>query len=79
MLKARVIIKKIIFLCEKELVLRIIVWYEEWDIQMFFLFYQIVKEKEKTRSKVGKPPELQQANKHKENLVNETIYAKNPC
>lgn len=26
-----------------------------------------------------RPPALQQPNKQKENLVNETIYTKNPC
>lgn len=37
------------------------------------------KKKKKTRPKMGKLPDLQQANKHEESLVNETICTKNPC
>ena len=66
----------IIFLCEKELVLRTTVYYEGLDIQMFFLLRPIVKEKRKQDQKWGN---LQSCNKHKENSVNETIYSKNPC
>lgn len=28
-------------------------WYEGWDIQMFFLFYQIIKDKKENKIKSG--------------------------